>query len=63
MNFCAFIVKRLTLMNKAEWNTVILDSSIPQGEIERMMDNFFMLAVNKTPKKYKQSINIHVHKE
>jgi predicted DNA-binding protein (MmcQ/YjbR family) len=50
-------------MNKAQWNTAILDSSIPQGEIERMMDNFYVLAVNKTTKKDQQSINIHVHKE
>jgi hypothetical protein len=27
---------------KALWNTVILDGSIPQGEIERMIDNSFI---------------------
>ncbi len=26
-------------MNKSSWNSIILDGSIPQGEIERMMDN------------------------
>ncbi len=28
-------------MYKAEWSTITLDGSIPQGEIERMNDNFF----------------------
>mgnify|MGYP001949796431 FL=1 len=38
-------------MNKRLWNTVILDGSIPQGEIERMMDNSFKLVVSKMTKK------------
>lgn len=42
-------------MNKRLWNTVILDGSIPQGEIERMMDNSFMLVVSKMTKKDQQS--------
>ena len=37
-------------MNKTHWNTIILDGSIPQGEIERMMDNSFRLVVNKMTK-------------
>lgn len=43
-------------MNKRLWNTVILDGSIPQGEIERMIDNSFKLVVNKMTKKDQQSI-------
>lgn len=43
-------------MNKAQWNTVILDGSIPQGELERMMDNSFALVVSKMTKKDQQSI-------
>ncbi|WP_158969301.1 MmcQ/YjbR family DNA-binding protein [Paraglaciecola sp. L3A3] len=43
-------------MNKLHWNTVILDGSIPQGEIERMIDNSFDLVVNKMSKKQQQSI-------
>ncbi|MEQ3515241.1 MmcQ/YjbR family DNA-binding protein [Pseudoalteromonas sp. BZB3] len=43
-------------MNKRLWNTIILDSSIPQGEIERMIDNSFMLVVEKMPKKAQTSI-------
>jgi len=43
-------------MNKATWNTIILDGKIPQGEIERMMDNSYMLVVSKMTKKDQQSI-------
>jgi len=43
-------------MNKAQWNTIILDGSIPKGEVERMMDNSFMLVVSKMTKKDQQSI-------
>ena len=47
-------------MNKKLWNTIILDGSIPQGEIERMIDNSFMLVVNKMTKKDQQSILVHL---
>lgn len=43
-------------MNKRHWNTVIMDGSVPKGEIERMIDNSFLLVVNKMTKKDKQSI-------
>ena len=45
-------------MNRAQWNTIILDGSIPQGEIERMIDNSFRLVVSKMTKKDQQSILI-----
>ena len=32
-------------MNKRHWNTVILDGSLPDGEIERMIDSSFRLVV------------------
>jgi predicted DNA-binding protein (MmcQ/YjbR family) len=32
-------------MNKAHWNTVLLDGSIPRGEIERMIDRSYGLVV------------------
>ncbi|PCH94248.1 MAG: hypothetical protein COB83_11965 [Gammaproteobacteria bacterium] len=41
-------------INKKNWNSIILDGSIPQGELERMMDNSysfccrFFLVNNKT---------------
>jgi predicted DNA-binding protein (MmcQ/YjbR family) len=47
-------------MNKVQWNTVILDGSIPQGEIERMMDNSYRLVVSKMPKKEQTSLLIHL---
>ena len=46
-------------MNKKLWNTIILDGSIPQGEIERMMDNSYRLVVSKMTKKDRLSISIH----
>jgi predicted DNA-binding protein (MmcQ/YjbR family) len=45
---------------KRLWNTVILDGSIPQGEIERMMDNSFKLVVSKMTKKDQASILINL---
>jgi len=48
-------------MNKSQWNSIILDGSIPQGEIERMIDNSYMLVVSKMTKKDQQSILIHNH--
>lgn len=47
-------------MNRAQWNTVILDGSIPQGEIERMVDNSFALIVSKMTKKDQQSLLAHL---
>ncbi len=47
-------------MNKRLWNTVILDASIPRGEIERMIDNSFKLVVSKMTKKDQQSILIMI---
>lgn len=37
-------------MNKRHWNTVILDGSIPDGEIERMIDNSYALVVRGLPR-------------
>lgn len=45
---------------KRLWNTVILDGSIPQGEVERMIDNSFKLVVSKMTKKDQQSILIYL---
>lgn len=46
-------------MNKRHWNTVILDQSIPIGEIERMIDNSFELVVSNMPKAQSASISLH----
>lgn len=34
-------------MNKKHWNTVILDGSIPANEIRRMIDNSYLLVIQK----------------
>ncbi|WP_159821711.1 MmcQ/YjbR family DNA-binding protein [Colwellia sp. 20A7] len=47
-------------MNKRLWNTIILDGSIPPGEIERMIDNSFNLVVSKMTKKDQASILVHL---
>ena len=47
-------------MNKAHWNTVTLDGSIPQGEIERMIDRSYELVVkNLTKLEQKHLINMY----
>jgi len=33
-------------MNKAQWNTVILDGSVPQGEVERMIERNKLVQTN-----------------
>lgn len=36
-------------MNKRHWNTVVLDGSIPAGEIERMIESSYGLVVAGLP--------------
>lgn len=45
-------------MNKRHWNTVILDGSIPRGEIERMIDNSYSLVVRGLPARERQALEI-----
>lgn len=47
-------------MNKQHWNTIYLDGSVPQGELERMIDNSYLLVVSKMTKKDQQSILLHL---
>ncbi|MGO2011095.1 MAG: MmcQ/YjbR family DNA-binding protein [Pseudoalteromonas sp.] len=47
-------------MNKRLWNTVILDGTIPTGEIERMIDNSFSLVVANMPEKDRKAIEVHM---
>ncbi|KGJ89707.1 hypothetical protein GAB14E_3868 [Colwellia psychrerythraea] len=47
-------------MNKRLWNTIIIDGSTPKGEIERLIDNSYMLVVSKMSKKDRQSITLHI---
>lgn len=43
-------------MNKRHWNTVVLDGSIPRGEIERMIDRSFGLVVKALTKAQRQAL-------
>ncbi len=45
-------------MNKTHWNTIILDGSIPKGEIERMMDNSYNLVVKSLTKAQRQRLEL-----
>ena len=45
-------------MNKRHWNTVVLDGSIPRGEIERMIDRSFGLVVKSLRKAERQALEI-----
>ncbi len=45
-------------MNKKHWNTVILDDSIPDGEIERMIDRSYGLVVKGLNKAERRSLEI-----
>lgn len=43
-------------MNKKHWNTVILDGSIPDGELKRMIDHSYALVVKGLPKAKRQGL-------
>jgi predicted DNA-binding protein (MmcQ/YjbR family) len=45
-------------MNKRHWNTVVLDGSIPRGEIERMVDNSYALVVRGLRRTERQALEI-----
>ncbi|MFT4747243.1 MAG: putative DNA-binding protein (MmcQ/YjbR family) [Congregibacter sp.] len=47
-------------MSKVHWNTVMLDGSVPEGEIHRMMDNSFNLVVSNMITKDQESILQHL---
>ncbi len=50
-------------MNKAHWNTVLLDGSIPRGEIERMIDRSYGLVVKKLTKKTREGLEVRHGKD
>ena len=37
-------------MNKTHWNTIILDGSVPDEELERLIDHSYSLVVKKLKK-------------
>lgn len=50
-------------MNKNHWNTVILDGSIPAGEIERMIDRSYALVVKGLPKSERVALEVRHGKD
>ncbi|EKF74217.1 hypothetical protein A11A3_09465 [Alcanivorax hongdengensis A-11-3] len=45
-------------MNKKHWNTVLLDGSIPDGEIQRMIDHSYALVVGGLPRKIREGMQV-----
>lgn len=50
-------------MNKRHWNTIVLDDSIPRGEIERMVDNSYALVVRGLPRSQRTALELAYGKE
>jgi predicted DNA-binding protein (MmcQ/YjbR family) len=50
-------------MNKAHWNTVILDGSVPTSEIERMVDNSYSLVVKSLKKAERVGLEVRHGKD
>lgn len=50
-------------MNKKHWNTVILDCTIPQSEIERMIDRSYGLVVKGLKKLERDALELRYGKE
>ncbi len=45
-------------MNKAHWNTVTLDGSLPRGELERMIDRSYGLVVRNLKKAQRVALEV-----
>ena len=45
-------------MNKMHWNTIILNGSIPEGEIKRMIDRSYCLVAKKLKRIDRESLEI-----
>jgi predicted DNA-binding protein (MmcQ/YjbR family) len=50
-------------MNKRHWNTVVLDGSIPRGEVERMVDNSYALVLKGVPRAKRQPLELRHGKD
>lgn len=45
-------------MNKKHWNTVLLNGSVPIGELQRMIDHSYGLVVSGLPKKQRVALEV-----
>jgi len=50
-------------MNKTHWNTVLLDGSIPRGELERMIDRSYALVVKRLKKADRTALEVRHGKD
>ena len=50
-------------MNKKHWNTVIIDSSLPMGELQRMVDNSYRLVVSGLSHTLRQGLELRHGKD
>lgn len=50
-------------MNKTHWNTVLLDGTVPLGELERMIDNSYALVAKTLPKADRVAMEIKYGRE
>jgi len=50
-------------MNKQHWNTVLLDGSVPVGELERMIDHSYALVVKGMTKAERTPLEIEFGKD
>jgi predicted DNA-binding protein (MmcQ/YjbR family) len=50
-------------MNKTHWNTVLLDGTVPQGELERMIDNSYALVAKTLPKAERVAMEVKYGRE
>lgn len=47
-------------MNKKHWISIYFDGSVPEHEVLRLINNSYLLVVNKMSKKEKTSILMHL---
>lgn len=45
-------------MNKKHWNTVLLDGSVPRGEVERMIDMSWQLVVQGLSRRDRDALQL-----
>ena len=43
-------------LNKRHWNTIILDGSVPEAEVQSMIDQSYTLVVKSLPKAQQQQL-------
>jgi predicted DNA-binding protein (MmcQ/YjbR family) len=47
-------------MDKKHWVSVYFDDTVPTGEVQRLIDNSFLLVISKMTKKDQKSIMLHL---